>query len=303
MFKKSSRVLCTTYMFVACSAWVAAAETLVHPFSPETIASTGEAVAQQLSTITPGNADGAARLAAAKKAALIVGPAAGIAQGAHGDCWFESSLAAVVRSPQGQQLVSNMIVQKADDVYEVTFPDEPSKSYPVTKRDFTEYEVRDKALWASIVEVASIKRFPQLQGKAHGANTHGIPTVYTGLKAMTGHEPKLVIPANLEKLVLAQLIDKNLKEQIPMVVASRSPQKLPAPGVVPNHVYTVIDFDAPSDTITLRNPFGKSGKRHYPELPALGEQKYGVTDAGGGLIKMNLSDFGLYFRYLASASI
>ncbi len=60
------------------------------------------------------------------KQTLIVnkelGSVSGVDQSGWGDCWFESSLASLARTTQGQLTIAKMIKQNKDGTYTVTFP-------------------------------------------------------------------------------------------------------------------------------------------------------------------------------------
>lgn len=91
-------------------------------------------------------------------------------QGDIGDCWFLSSIAAVKRSPKGQEILNNMITDNKDGTYTVKFKG-ADKEYTVNA-----CEIFDKRIYASgdldvrILEIAAEKHF-NILGIEDGGNS------------------------------------------------------------------------------------------------------------------------------------
>jgi len=92
-------------------------------------------------------------------------------QGKIGDCWFLASIAAVRRSPKGQEILNNMITDNKDGTYTVKFKG-TDKEYTVNA-----YEVLSKKNYAKgdldvrILEIAAEKH--RITGIKYGGNTAG----------------------------------------------------------------------------------------------------------------------------------
>jgi Calpain family cysteine protease len=233
-----------------------------------------------------------------------VGGAAGIDQGAHGDCWFESALAGVARSFAGARLISDMIVGSSGG-YQVTFLDDPTHHYPITQADITRAHVKDNAEWADIIEAGLVKRYPQLQNGKTGAHevaqTFGMANNAFGLTLLTGHKAYFLKLNDTSEQQLAEILERNTFRQIPMTATT--PQALPVQAVVTNHIYTIMAYDRAAQLITLRNPWGTNVSQEFPDLPKVGETKYGVRDLGSGVIQMRISTFTKYYSSIAWSRI
>lgn len=87
---------------------------------------------------------------------------AGEIQGKVGDCYFLSTLDSMANSPQGQQMIRNMIKTNSDGSYTVTFPGDPSHPVTVTPQEMqTQIQQgavnKDSAAWSQVAETAFFK--------------------------------------------------------------------------------------------------------------------------------------------------
>lgn len=105
----------------------------------------------------------------------------GIEQKNYADCWFDASLVALAITPRGQNLIANMITEVSPTFYFVTFPGEPTISWPVSLNTMQHYQVTDKTLWARLIEQASLLRFSSEHRT--GGNTAEALEILTGKRA------------------------------------------------------------------------------------------------------------------------
>lgn len=275
----------------------------VHPFSAQFIAQSGERFVKQIRNhALQTNRENDPEVQAKIEAALFSGGAAAIRQGHHGDCWFEAGLAAVARTPKGQQLLSDMILQDSPSSYIVTFP---WRGWwrRVTNEDLTNEKTQDNAQWARVIETAAAKNWPNF---IEGHRTAGTPfrgedadvmalTILTGTHAKTFQ----LSQCSLEKI--RQILEEGCAQQQPMEASSLVN---PDPWIiVHNHAYTIMAYDPANRIVTLRNPWARSGQPNdrgkNPQLLFFGESKAGVHDIGGGLLQMPVSSFKRLFAYLS----
>ncbi len=284
----------------------------IYPFSPQLIAQTGKVVAERLRvSALQLNRMADPRAEAIIKANLLSGGAAGIDQGAHGDCWFEAALAALARIPAGQELIARAIIQSSPTSYVVQLRG-VSQAMPVSNEELFELKTRDMASWAGIIEVAAIKGWPDLAGdhkKKLMAQTSAQPLIIMGLRVLTGQPVQCVDISRSPPWMIARMLADVTGRPLPATASTYS-KKLRSfnPQVtVPSHAYTVMAFDSVNNTMILRNPWGKNStpgnRSEYPDLPQVGQESGGVCDLGGGLIKMPLSAFMQYYHYLAWSTL
>jgi len=82
-------------------------------------------------------------------------------QGNVGDCYFLAPLDSMANSPQGQQMIRNMIKTNSDGTYTVTFPGDPTHPVNVTAQEIAKQTklgaVNDTSPWAQVAETAFLK--------------------------------------------------------------------------------------------------------------------------------------------------
>jgi Calpain family cysteine protease len=252
-----------------------------HPFSPESI------------LVYSVNATPTA------ESGVRVGGAAGIDQGEHGDCWFESAVAALARYPAGTRLLSDMITEEGG-VYRVKFLDEPTTRWKVTQQDITQNHIKDNAPWADILEAAMMKRYPQMQTGGNVDHTFvsviGEATSVMGLSMLTGHQATSQKLKEISTEQLEELLERDMRLAIPTTASTRS--SIPNQAVVQDHCYSVLGYNPQSQIITVRNPWGNNRNSTYPNLPKAGTTSFGVTDLGNGVQQMSITTFSKYYVLL-----
>ena len=223
---------------------------------------------------------------------------AGIDQTRYPNCWFESSMAALADLPRGQRLLSAMIKRKDESDYVVRFPND-GVEYNVTARHLLTSEVKDKALWASILEAAQIQKFPENKG-AEGASGEQ-SRLEVGLGCITGCKAEIVYPRSSSVQELSAFIGGAIKSQNPVVCGTYNAAHFEGPIIVfPLHAYTIVGFDPARNMVTLRNPHGINSRRF--ELPSdPNHDEFEQLD--GGLCKMSLSRFEKCFYSVARSFI
>jgi hypothetical protein len=168
----------------------------------------------------------------------FVGGAAGIDQSTNEDCSMEAALAAVSRFRPGARLISDMIVAEPGG-YQVTFEDDPSRSFSVNQADISKHNIKDGAKWAAIIETAALERFPALVRGGAAANRlrarEDEPLCALGLTVMTGHQADFVRVADAGPERLGEIMWQSICMNMPMTAASNAPGLLPHPLIVPNH--------------------------------------------------------------------
>lgn len=223
---------------------------------------------------------------------------AGIDQSRYPNCWFEASMAALADLARGQRLLASMIKRKNDRDYIVRFPQD-GVEYMVTQQSLLTSGIRDKALWASIIECAEIQKFPDNKGASGAAGDQS--RLEVGLQCITGRKAEIVYPRSSNVQELSAFIGGALKSQNPVVCSTYDEAHFEGPVIVfPQHAYTVVGFDPTKNKITLRNPHGNNSKRfqlqgdpHHEEFEQL----------SGGLCKMSLSRFQKCFYSVARSFI
>lgn len=224
--------------------------------------------------------------------------AAAIDQMSHPNCWFEASLAAMAELPRGQRLIASMIRGKGNDTYVVRFPGD-GKEYQITTLDLQEAGIHDSALWASLIECAQLRKFPNNEGST-GADDD-LSRLQVGLTAVSGYKAEVLdwwgqsAPAKAE---LSSFIDSAVRSKNPIVCATY-PGFGKAPMILfPRHAYTIIGYDPASHMVILRNPHGKHSRSF--SLPS--DPKHRIFEQlDDGVCKVSIDVFPSYF-YIVSRS-
>ncbi len=214
-----------------------------------------------------------------------LGAVSGVDQGNWGDCWFESSLAALARSKPGQLAIANMITKNKNNTYTVTFPGFKHHKIIVSEKDIKHDKLSNDAKWANILEAAVIKRYPKLVN--NGASATKAMHLLTDQKTKTSF-----IDSNSNNQNITQTIENALKNNELLTAGTKN--ILHNRSIVNDHDYTVIDYDPTTQYITLRNPFGdnaNSGNLPKDTAKVGGAPVDGVLNLGNGLIAMTIDTF------------
>jgi hypothetical protein len=225
--------------------------------------------------------------------------ASGIDQSRYPNCWFEASMSALAQLPRGQNLLASLIRSQDKDSYIVRFPND-GVEYVISQKDLAENGIKDNALWASIIECAELKKFPNNQGAQGAENDQS--RLEVGLGCITGCKAEIVYPAHSSVEELSSFIGAAVKSQNP-IVAGTLPLAYMAglPIIVfPTHAYTIIDFDPSKNMITLRNPHGRRARRF--DLPG-DQQHLNFEQLENGVFKMSIAEFQKYFHSVARSFI
>lgn len=277
-----------------------------HPFSPDDIASAGKKMSEKLQMYLAQGKIDPASVQAEQAADIAAGGASGVEQGPHDNCWFECSLAAFARFPRGQQVIANMITSNSDGSYTVVFPGEPERPVQVTKGEIASLGLKDSSEWARIIEAAEIKLYP-LNSRVAVTGSKHIPAITRGLRLVTGSKTAFLNFNNCSKEDVLNFLEHGSDGAHVMVATSEQAENRERQYVIPNHGFSVIQYNPQDQSVILRNPWGHNGhskeREHWPNLPAPGQESYGVTNIGGGLVKMEVSTFEHLYRNLAIARI
>jgi hypothetical protein len=225
--------------------------------------------------------------------------ASGIDQSRFPNCWFEASMSALARLPRGQRSLANMIRYGSNDDYIVRFPNDGTE-YVVSKETLRKNGIHDKALWASILECAELRKFPDNQG-SNGADSDQ-SRLEIGLGCITGCRAEILSPKSCSEQELSAFIGAATKSQNPIVAATWGDRQLASLPelVVPQHAYTVIDLDPAKQLITMRNPHGRNSERFSLAQDPTHQNFEQLDD---GVLKMSISEFQKYFHSIARSFI
>ncbi|HEY9714245.1 MAG TPA: hypothetical protein V6C72_12320 [Chroococcales cyanobacterium] len=196
--------------------------------------------------------------------------------------WIECAMAAMATSPKGQKVLASMIRPGRDNSYIVRFPGE-GIDYIITPKKMEELEVKDRAMWATVIHCALYLKFNNVSS----ANFEDILTFLAGKRA------EKIYAANTTEQARISFITTALKDQDP-VVASTSGND--SPELVEYGAYTITAFDPASGMITLRNPKGGNAERHSLSTDPDHKTFQQLND---GVCKMHISLFPRYFDEVA----
>jgi hypothetical protein len=216
--------------------------------------------------------------------------AGGIDQMYYPNCWFESSMSAVAMLPRGQKMMADMIRYGAKPgSFVVRFPGD-GVEYTISEEDVERTGVHDKALWATLIECAQTKKFPDDAGGQ----------LYEGLGYLTGRPAEQVFPGRASDEDLSAFIDGAVKSGNPIIAGTKYRISGLPRLVCSSHAYTIVGFEPARGMITIRNPHGANSERF--NLPNdNGHQQF--EQLNDGVFKMHISLFKQYFSEVARAFI
>jgi Calpain family cysteine protease len=215
--------------------------------------------------------------------------AGAIDQMVYGNCWFEASMASLAELPRGQKLLSSMIKLKDQDKYVVRFPGD-GVEYVVTNQDLITSNIHDSGLWASLLECAMIRKYPENKG-GH---------LDEGLGCITGCPAESLLPANASPQEISSFIGGAVTSKNPVLCATYSSLGGLPNILFPNHAYTVVGFDPARNMITLRNPHGIHAHHFSLESDPRHESFEQLDD---GFCKVSIPIFQKYFQQAARSFI
>jgi calpain family cysteine protease len=217
-----------------------------------------------------------------------------IHQGVVGSCVLLSTLAGV-----SKETLQGMLSSNSDGTFQVAFADGSTEQVhePTVAERLYHAKGDDLERWPALIELAMAQRLyhqDQPKDSALRSAINGIAPE-EALKAITGSETDR---RNLDELSVNQtrqaLTDLTSGDG-PVICGSRptangdfiSTEELKN-GIQNGHCYTVLGFDPQSDSVTLRNPWGRK-EWEYQDSP------------DDGVFEMPTHDFYASFRWIAGA--
>ena len=224
------------------------------------------------------------------------------------DCFFQAALASLADTNKGKQAIENMITRNDDGSQTVKFPgaDQP---IVVTKEDLAGSPSTNREPWARTLETAFLKY--NVDGDLRSILSHDgvgpfgrLRTTREAIKLLTGDSTGVAqfTASDLGDLRLSfgKISKENVEEQLKwgvehdaVMTAGASwkgttflGENNPWPAQ-DAHVYSVIDYDAKTQLVTLRNPHG----RNAPPFEKTGDTINGITGLNDGRLKMSLDTF------------
>jgi hypothetical protein len=222
-----------------------------------------------------------------------------IDQSRYPNCWFEASMSALAQLPRGQRLLSNMIHDGEGDKYIVRFPGD-GVEYVVSAQDAELAGITNRALWASLLECAQIRKFPGNQGADGDYGDKSRLAV--GMGCITGCKAEELSLSGASVSEVSSFIGGAMRSQSPIIAGTydnRTIGNLPV-IVVPAHAYTIIGLDPAKNMVTLRNPHGAGAQRFSL---ASDPQHLKFEQLNDGVLKISLDLFATYFFTVARSFI
>ncbi|MBS1956682.1 MAG: hypothetical protein JST89_21015 [Cyanobacteria bacterium SZAS-4] len=225
-----------------------------------------------------------------------------------GDCFFESSLASLAATPDGQIAIQNMVTKNGDGSYTVKFPGDKNNPVSISEEELkAESASQNGNRTMAIVETAFMKYDKIGPYNSSSISYLKIPlladinTPGETLELLTGKETAVDVlggvaqnfdvgatnPANL-----ASFLQNALSNGDPIVATSNFTDAGPLPSM---HIFSVLGFDAKTGTVTVRNPWGHNDGI---ELTSTVDD---ITNIGDGQLRMPLSTFMMHFNNVAAA--
>lgn len=223
----------------------------------------------------------------------------GIDQGVNPNCWFEASISALAELPRGQRLIASMIRYGSQkDSYVVRFPGD-GVEYKITAAELKKRNIRDRALWASLLSCAQVMKFPNNRG-ANGPSGND-SRLAVGLGCVTGCRAQVIMPGKANEQQLSSFIGSAISSKNPVVCGTWGDSTLSRyPSlVIGAHAYTITGFNPATKMITIRNPHGSGSRKFSPDRNT--KRKY--EHLGDGSFKMHLSLFRNYFSQVCRSFI
>lgn len=227
-----------------------------------------------------------------KKGAFVFTPEDIAREGANGidqtdapNCWFECGMSALAQLPKGQRMLARMITYGDGDSYVVRFPGDGNE-YKITEADLDRAGVKCTALWASLLDYAQRKKFPNNVG-ANGSDGD-LSRLHVGLSCITGCRTDVIHPGHSNNQELASFIYSAVSSGNPITAGTSGRIGRRHVPVFENHAYTITGFEPARNMITIRNPHGhKSHQFTFDEDP----RHLQFEPLNDGIFKMHMDLF------------
>lgn len=269
------------------------------PAACEKATSTSSAVASLGST-----SEKATEKAVRKKGAFVFTPediaregASGIDQTNAPNCWFECAMSALAQLPKGQRMLARMITFGDGETYIVRFPGD-GREYKITEADLDRAGVKCTALWASLLDYAQRKKFPNNVG-ANGSDGE-LHRLHVGLSCITGCRTDVIHPGQASNQEVSSFIYSAVSSGNPITCGTAGRIGRRYVPVFEGHAYTITGFEPARNMITIRNPHGhKSHQFSLDEDPR--HLQFEALD--DGVFKMHIDLFRESFGSLCRSFI
>jgi hypothetical protein len=233
----------------------------------------------------------------------------GIRQGRLGDCFFVSTLGALIeREPQA---IHEMLQVHKDGSIDVTFPGADTvRVKPMTDAEIALTSTAGKqGVWINVLERALAEVMFKSAKSRRMTNDIELDVISRSgstrraINVLTGHGAKLILIRNKKTILepppadelpalrrrFHPLLVRGLEDGRLMCAFTPKTGKLP-PGMATHHEYAILDYDAATETVYLWNPWGH---RFQPKKAPEGiENGYHVQ---GGKFQMPLDEFLMVF--------
>lgn len=208
-------------------------------------------------------------------------------QGSRGDCWFlASAVAEIRRDPQDFR---SRFRELPEGGYTVRFEGhDPVYVDPPTDAELA-YGARSgqDGSWGTVLEKAAGQL--ESRDRLYGGPTHpadeidGGRTDAEGIAFFTGAPTDYIPVAGAPARTFRDRLEQSLEDD-KLVVASAKVKASAIPG---DHAYTVLAYDRASDSVTLRNPWGRGETKDPTGAPRDGQND--------GVFSMTLAEFSANF--------
>jgi hypothetical protein len=203
-----------------------------------------------------------------------------IDQGSLGDCYFVGALSAVAR--QSPQAIEDMFTDNEDGTFTVRFFNKKSADYVTVNRFLPihadvfawnygranyagfggTFDSESNELWVALAE----KAYVQLSeagwtGQSASNDYAGIAFGFANIvmSQLTGDKAAKLSLKGSDSAIVNPFLAGNA---ITFATRTTGLDK----GVVDNHIYVLVGYDAATETFRLYNPWGKDGEPTYPEF-------------------------------------
>ena len=217
-----------------------------------------------------------------------------IHQGTAGSCVFLSAAAGSTTDR-----LNSLITLESESSYRVQFADGASEivNEPTTAERLYHSKGENMDRWPAILEIALAQRLmTEREGRNYGSLRDAIDGISPELaiKALTNKE---IDQRSLDELTVNQtraVLGELMSREGPKICATRptaasdfiSVEDLHN-GLMSGHAYTLLNYDAESDKVTLRNPWGHKEWIHQ-------------QSEDDGIFEMPVRDFYSSFRWVAA---
>jgi len=167
----------------------------------------------------------------------------------YADSWFLACLAAMAKTPHGQQLISRMIVKTPDGAYSVVLPPGSGATIPAS---YGMNHLGSVSLWVSLLEECCLRNY-NINNIENTFESGTKPGIQIGMQLLTGNPVTVIRADDYSPDQLSEMLSNLLSRGVPIALSAKSQAEMGKVGYLlsPNENYGLLSIDRGKNELNL----------------------------------------------------